>query len=294
MKKILILGSEGFIGKNLVKLLSNKKYIDLHCISRNKVRNKTQLNLLNFKILQKYILDLSPDVIINLASAKNGSKGNLKKINYDLPKFLIQTIYCDFKMRETRLILFGSAMEYKSKKTLILETDTLMKKNTYSETKILQSRYFLKAIKKFKTNIILIRPFNVVGEDMSAESPIIDIMKKIIALKHNDKLKTGKLDIYRDFIDVKDLCRAIYLLIKKGKRNQIYNVCSGKRVLMKNIVKNLLKFQKKKNKIEQSLKISKGVNVSVGSANKIFRHTGWKSKIDSMQTMKSLILKLRI
>ena len=34
--------------------------------------------------------------------------------------------------------------------------------------------------------------------------------------------------IVRDFVDVHDVVEAYYLLLTKGKKGEVYNICSGK------------------------------------------------------------------
>lgn len=51
-------------------------------------------------------------------------------------------------------------------------------------------------------------------------------MRSVILERQRGVIETGNLKIIRDFIDVRDVVRAYYLLLTKGKSGEIYNVCS--------------------------------------------------------------------
>ena len=62
MKKVLILGGYGFLGKNLNKVFSNSNYI-IYNESR-----KTDCNILDYTEFEKKVRDINPDYIINAAA----------------------------------------------------------------------------------------------------------------------------------------------------------------------------------------------------------------------------------
>jgi GDP-L-fucose synthase len=66
MKKILILGSGGFIGSNLMKSFTLDQF-DVH-----QIKGKTDLDIRNEKLFQDYITDLKPEVVINCAANVGG------------------------------------------------------------------------------------------------------------------------------------------------------------------------------------------------------------------------------
>ena len=64
---------------------------------------------------------------------------------------------------------------------------------------------------------------------------IPDIIKKIKKQK-----KIDNINCYRDFIDIDDVCSAIYKILKNNYNGPI-NICSGKRVNLVNITKYMSK-----------------------------------------------------
>ena len=80
MKKIIITGGSGFIGKNFINSLINKKFSIHNFDKLSKVsssenfklkKNKYKfykINLINYKLTKKLIFQINPDIIINFAA----------------------------------------------------------------------------------------------------------------------------------------------------------------------------------------------------------------------------------
>ena len=90
--KILVLGSNGFVGREVVKLLS-KKNILLSCFSRSKKKN---INLEKKKIKD---LVINNDVIINCVG-ENFRKKYMYKNNFLFVKELIKIINSSKKKKK--------------------------------------------------------------------------------------------------------------------------------------------------------------------------------------------------
>ncbi len=50
------------------------------------------------------------------------------------------------------------------------------------------------------------------------------------------KLMVGNIDIKRDFTDVRDVIRAYIALLNKGRAGEVYNVCSGCAVRLRDVI----------------------------------------------------------
>ena len=95
--KILILGANGMLGFTLFNYLKTKKKLKVFGTIRKKVSKQknifTKIDIKDFKLLKKKILEISPDVIINCigivkSEVKNISKYQVIKINSKLPNYL--------------------------------------------------------------------------------------------------------------------------------------------------------------------------------------------------------------
>ncbi len=104
------------------------------------------------------------------------------------------------------------------------------------------------------------------------------IKKKISGKKKIVEFKN--LNHYRDFISVDDICDAIHILWEK-KINGIINIGSGKKILLKNIVKIL---SKKKMKKKFKFVDNKNPSYLIADIKKI-KKTGWKPKKNLFQIL---------
>jgi len=95
----------------------------------------------------------------------------------------------------------------------------------------------------------------------------------------------------RDFTDVRDVANAYWLIIKKGKPGQAYNICLGKAHSIKYILETLVLLSKVKVdvKVEADKMRSNDVSLFVGDCTKLKKLTGWKTKIPIEQTLKDLL-----
>jgi GDP-4-dehydro-6-deoxy-D-mannose reductase len=135
-------------------------------------------------------------------------------------------------------------------------------------------------------DIVMTRSFNHVGTGQKEVFVIPSFARQLIQLQKNadseKTLMTGDTEIVRDFVDVKDVVRAYYLLFKKGKRGGIYNICSGKGVSLNEVISTMADLLK----IAITLKRDSGLvrpndnRMIIGDNRKIWEDTGWKPETD--------------
>jgi GDP-L-fucose synthase len=103
--KILILGANGFFGKNLKFLLKNDKY---ECV----YLDRKQIDVLNQEQLYKKFLIIQPHVVINCCGIVGSSKSNIILEQYDILNTNLQLnmniINCCKKNNVKKILLFSS------------------------------------------------------------------------------------------------------------------------------------------------------------------------------------------
>ena len=98
-KRILVIGSTGMLGHQVLKRLNcNKKFDVCDIVYRNKIRKESIIcDVRNFTVLEEIILELCPDTIVNcvglLINESHKSNFDAIKINSLLPHYL--TKICD-------------------------------------------------------------------------------------------------------------------------------------------------------------------------------------------------------
>lgn len=247
IRKILITGASGFVGKNFLNLIKKKKYKILAISRKNHKKNKNiawlksdfgKVNVTNLKKIIKF----GPEVMIHLAwqDIPNFDKKtcvlNLKKSK----NFLRKLIYLKSLKK---IIITGSCLEYLNKKGIVNENQKLDKINFMSKSKIDLQVFSKKLCIKNKKKFYWLRPFYIYGPHQRKDSLIPYLVKKI---SNNSDVKLANPFKNLDYVYVQDFAKIMELFVRKNIKEGIYNVGSGIKTSVREIHDNLqLKIKKK-------------------------------------------------
>lgn len=260
MKRAFITGIEGFAGSHLAELLLKKGYrvsgtvLDFKNIDNIrhflKRINIAECNICNFQKLGSAIKRFKPDVIFHLAGIASipesfRDPGTTYKINFWGTYNLLELIrrYSP----DANVLVVGSAHEYghvKESNLPVKESHPLNPETPYGASKAAAEMLSLQYYYSFGMKIFLVRSFNHIGPRQNPDFVLSSFAKQIAEIMNRKTppvLKTGNLDVYRDFTDVRDVTNAYLLIVKKGKCGEIYNVCSGRAVRLSDLLKKMLK-----------------------------------------------------
>jgi GDP-4-dehydro-6-deoxy-D-mannose reductase len=110
-------------------------------------------------------------------------------------------------------------------------------------------------------------------------------------------LRVGNLDVQRDFCDVHDVVKAYILLLRKGRRGEPYNICSGKAIALREVLDVLIRESAGNTSISVEVDAAKlrknDVHSLIGSNRKISEETGWSPRIPIDQTLRDLLANWR-
>lgn len=313
-KKILITGFSGFVARHFVEYLSSLNIdIEIFGIDIKEPQYDLKLYLPNIKIIFKKIdmTDIGqleelfsgfvPDYILHLAayssvaySWKNPTESFMNNSNIFLN--LIQTVQ---KYNSgCRLLSVGSSEEYgnvEQDNLPIRENQPLQPISPYAVARVSQemlSRIFSDA---FHMQIVLTRSFNHIGPRQDSRFAVPSFINRIMDIKRKGlkygEIETGDITVIRDFVDVRDVVRAYYLLLLNGRAGEVYNICSGKGVSLKEII-DIIAGQvgvEVVSKINMDLVRPKDNRIIVGSPFKIESELGWRAEIDIRETIRNMI-----
>src|SRR5207302_10629576 len=105
----------------------------------------------------------------------------------------------------------------------------------------------------------------------------------------------GNLDAVRDFTDVRDVVRAYWALLGGGESGEVYNVCSGRGVRIRDLLHTLIQvsgIQAEVRTDPERLRAS-DIPVLVGDPTKLRTATGWEPRIPIERTLKDLLNAMR-
>ena len=239
-QKILVVGGTGFIGHNIIKSFSLKKY-KLFSISKKiphtkKIKGVCYIacDITNFKKLKKKII-FSFDHIINLSGNINHSdkKGNFLS-HYIGTKNLVNI----FKSKKIiSFILIVISLEYGNQTSPQKESHICRPIGSYAKSKLKASNYIQKIGKKKEFPYIILRAYQIYGPGQKKDRLI---PMTIDACYKNKKFNCTSGLQKRDFIFIEDFVNLIKkILIKKKIRKKVYNVGTGKPLSVKFVIKKI-------------------------------------------------------
>jgi GDP-4-dehydro-6-deoxy-D-mannose reductase len=161
----------------------------------------------------------------------------------------------------------------------------------YAVSKVAQDMLSLQYYQSHGLHIIRVRFFNITGPRKVYDA-CSDFAKGVAEVERglSDRLKVGNLDGIRDFTDVKDAVKALWLLYEKGKPGEVYNVCSGKGIKVGDVVKILVGMAKTEVKVEADKSKLRIIDdpLYIGD-NKKIRSLGWKPETPIEKTLEGML-----
>ncbi len=305
MKKVLITGSEGFVGPHLWRELESNGYevfgTTLHSPESGLVKNVFVCNIENQEEISSLVNKIMPDVIFHLAGWSNPASSFVNpqktfEINVIGLINLLESVR-NINNYHPRIVAIGSAGEFGvvQEKDLPIRENTLLNPNSpYGVSKV--SAWFIckQYISSYNLDIIYPTPFNHTGPGQPIGLLSPDIASQIAEIEKGKKepiIYTGYLTTKRDICDVRDVVRAYRLLAEKGETGQRYVICSGKSESVNEIVEKLCSFSKIKieHKIDPSKKRPSDIPDQYGDYSKVNILTGWKPEIPLDKTLLDLL-----
>ncbi|MGG7178118.1 GDP-mannose 4,6-dehydratase [Clostridium paraputrificum] len=254
MKKVLIIGANGFVGTHLARELKNNSYIclgaDLNDISdNNEFDSVYKLNILDEESINIVLEKTRPDYIINLAAISSVKKSwDIPSVTFDVNvKGTINILECIRKAGlKARVLLIGSSEQYGKidYSKAVSEDSELNSINPYGISKYTQEKVALMYKEAYGIEVILVRAFNHIGPGQGKGFVIPDFVSQVVGIKNKgikSNITVGNLSAKRDFTDVRDIVCAYRLLLEKGVSGEIYNVGSGIEVEIKQVLNLIIK-----------------------------------------------------
>ncbi len=313
MKKYLITGCSGFVARHFIELLVNKE-IHVEIIGVDIVEpafNMTGSEYVKFKFIRMDLQDIKslsslieqflPDYLLHLASLSSVSMSWEKPVliyinNMNIYLNLLESIK---KLKKPpRLLSVGSSEQYGilSKRFLpVTENFELTPNSPYAVARVSQEMMSKLYVKAFGCDIIMTRSFNHVGPGQRPSFAIPSFITQLVieARKKATKcnLRAGNINVIRDYIDVRDVVNAYYLLFEKGISSEVYNVCSGSGISLREIIAKISKYLNVKTEItiDNSLLRPEDNPIIIGSPSKIISGVGWRPEIDIDQSLRDSI-----
>jgi GDP-4-dehydro-6-deoxy-D-mannose reductase len=313
MGKFLITGFSGFVSKHFLNLLESKGEhasvlgIDLHEPAFNITDFKhiscefEKIDLLDNDSVQNVIYQFQPNYIIHLASYSSVSfswKNPIRSFQNNTNIFLNILEAVRLNSIQVRILSIGSSEEYGnvSPEDIPLREDQLLKPiSPYAVARVSQEMLSHIYVEGYGLDIVITRSFNHIGPGQSELFVVPSFAKQLVeGWMRGEKsiiITTGDLTVVRDFLDVRDVVKAYFALLKKGRKGEVYNVCSGHGVSLSEIIALMSKSLNVHCDAVTDIRLvrPKDNMIITGLNQKITKETGWAPEI-SLETALTDIL----
>ncbi len=313
MEKYLVTGFSGFVAKHFLDFLDEQKVlayvlgVDIHPPEFNIHEFKDvrcsfeQTDLLNKDRVDNIIYQFQPDYILHLASFSSVAfswKNPVTSFANNTNIFLNLLEQVRRMNLDCRILSIGSSEEYGNvnEADIPLHEDQLLNPTSpYAVARVSQEMLSKLYVDSYGMDIVMTRSFNHIGPGQKDIFVISSFAKQLVDISKQEgdkKLITGDISIIRDFVDVRDVVRAYCLLLKKGKKGEVYNICSGEGTSLKEIIDKMASI------LNVDISIRKNENlirpndnhIIIGSNEKIKQDTGWQREISLDKSLKDIIL----
>ena len=308
--KVLVTGIAGFVGRHLVDLLRSEHpgvevfgLVKPHGTPANDLPGRIALieaDLEDAAGVDSALDLVHPDRIIHLAgqSSPHASwtdPAGTIRVNVLGLLHILEAVRK--RSLAPRVLVIGSAEEYgvvDARDLPVPEDAPLRPASPYAVSKIAQGYLALQYTLSFQMGIVRTRTFNHTGPgrgEAFAESSFARQIAEIEAGRRRPVLAVGNLEAVRDFSDVRDVVRAYWTLLDRGDAGEVYNVCSGKGIRIRDLLQKLIEISGVDVEVRldpERLRPSDIPNL-VGDPRKIRETTGWEPGIPLEKTLRDLL-----
>ena len=175
----------------------------------------------------------------------------------------------------------------------ITEDAALRPSSPYAASKVAADYLAVQAHLGWGLATLRVRAFNHLGPAQTDRFVASALAARIARneVEGRDVVPVGNLSPRRDFTDVRDVVRAYRLLVERGTPGEVYNVCSGRDVAIRELAERLLAMADRPMRLEVDPALERPVDVPVhrGDAARIGAATGWQPQIPLERTLADLL-----
>ena len=236
--------------------------------------------------MSEVIAEVLPDVMIHLAGTF-GTDDNQQIYKTNVLSIVALLEAVRKFIPQCVVVVAGSAAEYgriDAERMPADESVPCMPVMPYGLSKWLATQAALYYHRVHNLNVSIVRPFQLIGRGVTNKLAPGAFFEQIVNAREsgNKIIKVGNLKSSRDFLDVRDATRAVWMLCEKPAAGEIFNLCSGTPTDIGNLLKLMIDAIGIEVKIEvdpNRLKGSADVSEVYGSYSKIRKHCGWAPEI---------------
>lgn len=305
---IVVTGGSGVLGFHLLNALQDSdakiySFSDRPPLPTQMVPkvNYCYGNLLSDNEIKKFINDVKPDEVYHIATQSSFSVAQKKPVD-TLNTNIVGTHNLLDSLRKInpkcKVFLLSSGEVYGRGEGLLdilhEEDDKLKPLSPFATSKACMEMLAQQFYNAWGMNVIVGRPFLYTGPCQEIHHGMLPhVSSQLVDIAENNcepVIYTGNIDVSRDIVDIRDLARAITLIMRSGKAGEAYNICTGEARTIREAIEMLILHsgQDVDIRIDVGLERQTDLAMVIGCPNKVKETTGWKPMIsfdDSLADM---------
>lgn len=301
MKRVLIFGAAGFVGRYLADEFTNNGYRvygsdKLDAESLTGFVGYSSADILDAEEVCKVLNKFKPNYIVNLAAISSVG------MSWEMPQLTLEVnVRGALNILEAargqddkpKVMFVGSSEEYAASEGPINEEMPLNANNPYGISKMAQERFAAIYRERYEMKIYCVRPFNHTGVGQKDTFVLPSFCKQVAEIEKKGTpgiIKVGNLDAFRDFSDVRDIVRAYRLIIESDDCSKIYNIGSGVAYSLKELLSYIVSLSTQVIKVEIDKSRFRPVDNKIICCDNslIYKELGWKPTCSIKDTLKNI------
>ena len=234
-ERALVTGGTGFLGLQLGRELVDAGF-------EVTAADRSSGDVTDPRAMRRLVAEARPTHVFHLAGIRDGELDELLRINVCGTANVLEAVAAEAPA--ARVLVTGSAAEYgETTREPVGEDHPLQPVTDYGVAKTAQELAAAAVAARRGLQLTRVRLFNVLGPGEPTSFVASAIAGRIAAIQAGTArppLHTGDLSTRRDFVDVRDVARALRLAVTRGDAGAVYNVCSGTATPIRRLVEELL------------------------------------------------------
>jgi GDP-4-dehydro-6-deoxy-D-mannose reductase len=176
----------------------------------------------------------------------------------------------------------------------IREENPLRPLSPYAVSKVAQDMMAYQYFESYGLKTVRTRGFNHTGPRRGDVFVTSNFSKQLASIElglQEPVIRVGNLEAVRDFTDVRDMVRAYWLAVTKGKPGEVYNVATGSGITIQELLDRLLALSTAKVEVVQDPERMRPSDVVrlIGDASRFRADTGWAPEVPFDKTLRDLL-----
>ncbi len=286
-------GAGGFVGTHLVRHLLEQgdEVIELE-------RNVDGIDIADVEPLTEAVTEAKPEVVYHLAGAADVGGSWTAPHETFLANALgtLNVLEASRAAGADRVLAVTSADVYgrvTEDELPLNERQPLRPVSPYAASKVAADALAQQAWLGHRLPVVRVRAFNHLGPGQSDRFVAPSLAARIARNERDggDEVPIGNLTPRRDVTDVRDVVRAYRLLMTAGEPGEVYNVCRGSAVSVKEIAEMLLGMAARPMHLVSDPALQRPVDIPVlvGDNTALRLATGWEPTIPLEKTLADVL-----